>query len=234
MTVMLPIIQTMHCTAMAMGERHDARKNFVNDFCKEERSEKERLKRQLKKDPNNKELKTQLKEAQKALDDKRAVAYEAPAYKALLEPGKMESISTMFDLNEQETKLSAYEDMMKTLRGSFRYEFDDTKLTLTRYFDRGTKTTLDFENMTEEMYEYLDMTNVSVGYYDAMQILRGSKRYEFNESTLIVSDYYTGDKVKLDLGLMSEEMYNEMTCNEELDFTDAIASIPVNDNQMEQ
>lgn len=89
-----------YSTAAALSERLEARKNFVNEFCKEERSEKDKLKRRVKRDPENPELKALLEAAQTALDDKRAAARESDEYKALLVPGKNESITTMFDLDD--------------------------------------------------------------------------------------------------------------------------------------
>ncbi len=87
-------------TAMAAGERRDARKSFVDDYCKDERLERDRIKRQLKKTPNNRELKTLLKDAQTTLDNKKEAARESDEYKALLIPGKNESITTMFDIKD--------------------------------------------------------------------------------------------------------------------------------------
>lgn len=96
----MDVINTHIAVAVAKAERLEARKNFMNDFCKEELHEKDRIKRQLKANPNDAGLKEQLQAVQKALDDKRAIAREDPAYKALLIPGKNESITTMFDLGD--------------------------------------------------------------------------------------------------------------------------------------
>ncbi len=91
-------------TAMAAADRRDARKSFVNSYCEEERLERDRIKRQLKKASNKlimkKNLNIELREAQAALDYKKARAYETPEYKALLVPGKNESITTMFDIKD--------------------------------------------------------------------------------------------------------------------------------------
>lgn len=127
-------------------------------------------------------------------------------------------------------EMSRYDTFMKILYSSKEYEFDDTVLTISSYYN-GNSVKLDFENMTEEMYEYLDETDINVGYYDAMRILRGSKQYEFpmqdNPSVLVVSDYHIGDEVKLNLGMMSEEMFDEMSCGDDLydGFEQAVGSI---------
>ena len=39
-----------------------------------------------------------------------------------------------------------------------------------------------------------------------LEIMRGSKRYEFHGSVLTVTGYYTGERVKLDLSNLTEEM----------------------------
>ncbi len=119
-----------------------------------------------------------------------------------------------------------YKTMMRMLGGSFSYEFDDgMQLTLTDYYS-GDEAKLDFENMTEEMFEEMADTD-DIEYDDAMRILRGSKSYEFDQSTLEVSDYHTGDTVRLDLSLMTEDMYEELSCDEEYDndFEDSINSM---------
>lgn len=85
-------------TAVATFDRREARKSFMNDFTKEERLERDRLKRTVKKikDPAGRaEMGYALKGVQNALDAKRESGQQDPAYKALLVPGPMESLSTM-------------------------------------------------------------------------------------------------------------------------------------------
>lgn len=78
-------------TVIANEERRVARDNFVNEFAKEERLERDRLKRLSKKE----DVGEPLKEAQAALDAKRELAYQEQTYKDLLVPGPLESITTM-------------------------------------------------------------------------------------------------------------------------------------------
>lgn len=52
-------------------------------------------------------------------------------------------------------------------------------------------------------------------YYNAMRIIKGSKRYEFEDMTvLIITDYYTGERVALDLSKLTEEMLEELAPEE--------------------
>lgn len=84
-------------TVLAACERRTARNAFVNAYIREERLMRDRIKRQLKTASNakKKELKKELADAQKALDEKRNEARETEEYKAFLIPGPMESISTI-------------------------------------------------------------------------------------------------------------------------------------------
>ena len=50
---------------------------------------------------------------------------------------------------------------------------------------------------------------------EVMQIIHGSKQYEFHGPVLIVTGYYTGKEVKLDLSRLTEEMLEELTLDEE-------------------
>lgn len=127
--------------------------------------------------------------------------------------------------------MTDYTSAMRILHGSIRYEFDGTRLTLSDYYS-GNEMVLDFENMTEEMFE--EIGDEDVQYDDAMRILRGSKRYEFEDSILTVSDYRTGDEVKINLGQMTEEMYEEMSCEEDLDedFDEVVSEIDMEENGM--
>lgn len=108
---------------VAKAERLEARKNIVKDYCRGEQQEKDRLKRQIKslsntakKGPEGKELKEKLQEAQKALDDKKAIVHESPEYKALLAPGENESISTVkSEKAEAGRKEAGYQSKMESV-----------------------------------------------------------------------------------------------------------------------
>ena len=52
---------------------------------------------------------------------------------------------------------------------------------------------------------------------EVMQIIHGSKRYEFHGSVLTVTGYYTGERVKLDLSNLTEEMLEELAPDEDDD-----------------
>lgn len=124
--------------------------------------------------------------------------------------------------------MTDYRTFRNILGSSKQYEFDDTRLTITGYYT-GDEAVIDFGQMDEDMFDELAVNDA--GYEESMRILAGSKRYEFNDSELSVSDYRTGSEVVLDLGNMSEEMYNELACEEELDedyeddFENAVNSI---------
>lgn len=45
----------------------------------------------------------------------------------------------------------------------------------------------------------------------AMQIIHGSKQFEFDGSVLIITSYYTGERLRLDLGNLDEEMLEALT-----------------------
>lgn len=128
-----------------------------------------------------------------------------------------------------------YWNMKIILGGSFYYEFDEgAKLTLTGYRD-SREVQLDFDNMDEDTYEQLNVSDTDVKYDDAMRIIHGSKRYEFNDSELTVAVYYSGDEVKLNLDRITEKMFKKLYCTEELDddFSYAVNSIETgNDIQM--
>lgn len=52
---------------------------------------------------------------------------------------------------------------------------------------------------------------------EVMQIIHGSKQYEFHGSVLTVIGYYTGKEVKLDLSKLTEEMLEELTLDDKED-----------------
>lgn len=47
------------------------------------------------------------------------------------------------------------------------------------------------------------------------KLLHSSKRYEMNGSILIISDYYTGEKINLDLSRIDEEMLNNLSLTDD-------------------
>ena len=49
------------------------------------------------------------------------------------------------------------------------------------------------------------------------RLLNSSKTYEFEDTVLIISDYRTGETVRLDLNQLDEETYNEIVCEDEDD-----------------
>lgn len=54
-----------------------------------------------------------------------------------------------------------------------------------------------------------------MNFSEVMQIIHGSKQYEFQGPVLTVTGYYTGKKVKLDLSRLTEEMLDELILDEE-------------------
>lgn len=50
------------------------------------------------------------------------------------------------------------------------------------------------------------------------KILRNGKRYEMNGSILTLTHYYTGEEIRLDLSMISEEALEEMTVEEEEEY----------------
>lgn len=48
-------------------------------------------------------------------------------------------------------------------------------------------------------------------YNEAMEIIWGSKQYSFSGTILEITGYYTGKSVRLDLGMLTEEMLEELT-----------------------
>lgn len=52
---------------------------------------------------------------------------------------------------------------------------------------------------------------------EVMQIIHGSKRYEFHGSVLTITGYYTGKEVKIDFSRLTEEMLEELTLDDEED-----------------
>lgn len=126
--------------------------------------------------------------------------------------------------------MSKYNDMHKILRSSFNYEFDSTVLTLTeRHTEREVR--LDFANMDEDIFDELYSGDNNMAYDEAMYILSGGKRYEFNQLELTVTSYNTGEEVTLDFSCMRKEMFDAMSCDEDLDdgfdedFEDAVSAI---------
>ena len=59
-----------------------------------------------------------------------------------------------------------------------------------------------------------------MNFSEVMQIIHGSKQYEFHDSVLTVTGYYTGKKVKLDLSRLTEEMLEELILDDEEDDED--------------
>lgn len=55
---------------------------------------------------------------------------------------------------------------------------------------------------------------------EVMQIIHGSKQYEFHGPILTVTGYYTGKEVKLDLSRLTEEMLEELILDDEEDDED--------------
>ena len=47
------------------------------------------------------------------------------------------------------------------------------------------------------------------------RLLNSSKTYEFEDTVLIITDYRTGETVRLDLSQLDEETYNEIVCEDE-------------------
>lgn len=112
-----------------------------------------------------------------------------------------------------------YDGFRDIIQGSNSYEFDNTKLTLTGFFT-GNEAVLDFENMDEDMFEELvEESTDNIDYRKAQKILAGSKQYEFEDTVLSVTDYFTGDNVKLDLGRIDKYMYEGLKADE-LDYDD--------------
>lgn len=106
--------------------------------------------------------------------------------------------------------MGSYNTAMKIIHGSKRYEFGgehSNELTLSGYYD-GSEITFDFDSMTEETFDNLIVNDVE--YSDAMRILRGSKEYQFEDTVLVVREYYTGSEVRLDLDNLTEEMVEEL------------------------
>lgn len=107
--------------------RYEARQAVVNDFSRDERLERDRIKRQIKSfsksSPDEdvpKKLVNSLKNTQKFLDDKRKEAYELPEYKALLMKGRLESIETLpknlsADVLKAAASLSTNEEKQKVM-----------------------------------------------------------------------------------------------------------------------
>lgn len=110
-----------------------------------------------------------------------------------------------------------HKDLMRILKGSFLYEFDDMQLTLIDCYD-GTEMKFDFENMSEEAFTLMVTAEVDdeIGYNEAMHILRGSKYHKFDDTTFCISDYHTGT-LRLDLQCLSAEVLDGLLCREEPD-----------------
>lgn len=52
-------------------------------------------------------------------------------------------------------------------------------------------------------------------FLEAMEVLKGSKQYEFDGTVLTVTGYYTGKQVRLDLSKLTEEMIEELVPEED-------------------
>lgn len=119
----------------------------------------------------------------------------------------------------------AYSERMgKILNGDPHCEFDGDKLVVS---GAGDKIMFDFGNMTESLYLYMDDTNEDIGIYDAQDILSDPKsKPHIDGAKLVVFSSESDDKVRLDLGLLSDEDILELSCDEEsMDFANAVASL---------
>ena len=47
------------------------------------------------------------------------------------------------------------------------------------------------------------------------RVVGGSKRFAFEGSVLVLTDYYTGEITKIDLALIDEDMFNEIVVDNE-------------------
>ena len=79
-----------------------------------------------------------------------------------------------------------------------------------RPLDKYIPKRLFYTRQTGERGKRMDFSEV-------MQIIHGSKQYEFHGPVLTVTGYYTGKKVKLDLSRITEEMLEELTLDDEED-----------------
>ena len=81
-----------------------------------------------------------------------------------------------------------------------------------------------------------ELSDGQTSYNDAVHILNNSKRFTFDQdncSTLIVSDYYTGDEVRIDFSRMSQDTYENLAMemddeydeDMEDDFADAVGAL---------
>jgi len=50
---------------------------------------------------------------------------------------------------------------------------------------------------------------------EALQIVRGSKQFTFNGSTLEVTGYYTGETLRLDLSKLDEDILNALQVDDD-------------------
>lgn len=53
------------------------------------------------------------------------------------------------------------------------------------------------------------------GIKEFQEIVRGSKEYKFNGTVLEVTGYYSGKRIAIDLGKITEEMLEELQPDEE-------------------
>lgn len=51
-----------------------------------------------------------------------------------------------------------------------------------------------------------------------IKMLFSSKQYKFEGSVLEITDYYTGESVKLDLSQLPEDVFEEMVSEDEEDY----------------
>lgn len=54
-----------------------------------------------------------------------------------------------------------------------------------------------------------------MNYSDFQRLLKSSKTFTFEGSVLVITDYYTGKKVNLDLSQLSEDVFEEISLTDE-------------------
>lgn len=127
-----------------------------------------------------------------------------------------------------------YEKALRIFRDSKHYNFENDTILVVENFYSDDRVMVDFSNMTEEMFD--ELSDGQTSYNDAVHILNSSKRFTFDQdncSTLIVSDYYTGDEVRIDFSRMSQDTYENLAMemddeydeDMEDDFADAVGAL---------
>lgn len=55
-----------------------------------------------------------------------------------------------------------------------------------------------------------------MGNFNAFRrVVNGSKQFTFEGSVLVLTDYYTGERTKIDLALIDEDVFNEIVVDDE-------------------